>query len=150
MVNIVQSAADVQFLKTVDKSARTEDGEILEFRPDCPFRSVTDLKAFDDAEKKKGVSMTDPSQYEPLESIIARCRRGELYFDPNKGWYGVDSKTDIDKVLDEFEDPIDDLTNIDDMAEKLAEELNETPDAVAPAEQQGAASPAPEKVEQEA
>lgn len=142
MVNIVKSAADVQFLKTIDKSAVTEDGEIIEFRPECPFRSITDLKAFSDAEKKKGVSMTDPSQYEPLESIIARCRRGEMIFDADKGWYAVDGKH-VDDALDNYEELVDDLTAIDDAAIAIQASLQQPVDAPAIPPTEGETSPSP-------
>lgn len=141
MINIVQNKEEVALLKSVDKSAITTDGEILEFRPDCPFRSITDLKAFDDAEKKKGVSMTDPSQYEPIESIIKRCMRGEIAYDPNKGWYGVDSEH-VEDALDNYEEPVDDLTAIDDAAVAIAEAYN-AQQATPPAEKQVDPSPAP-------
>lgn len=142
MVNIVKSAADVQFLRTIDKSAVTEDGEIIEFRPECPFRSITDLKAFSDAEKKKGVSMTDPSQYEPLESIVARCRRGEMIFDTEKGWYAVDGEH-VDDALDNFEELVDDLTSIDDAAIAIQESLQKPVDVPATTPAEGETSPSP-------
>ena len=135
MFNIVKSATDVQFLTSVDRSARTVDGEILEFRPSCPFRSITDLKAFDDAEKPKGVSLTDPSQYEPLESILARCMRGEMAFSAEKGWFSIKGDADLDAVFD-ADEPVDDLTAIDDLAENIVSEINQKQSATHVADEQ--------------
>jgi len=41
------------------------------------FRSITDLKGYDDAEKNDLPSLTDRSSYEPLQSSIKRMLRGE-------------------------------------------------------------------------
>lgn len=121
MVTIVKSAAEVKQIVSLDRSAfNKETGEIIEVRPDVPFRSITDLKAFSDAEKSDKPSMTDPSQYEPLESILQRCQRGELVFDASKGWYEFDGNDvqNVDDILDR-EEPEDDLTFIDDQAEAI-------------------------------
>lgn len=52
-------------------------GEVLEIvEPECPFRSITDLKGYNDDESyEPGTSQVDLTGYEPLESIIARCTR---------------------------------------------------------------------------
>jgi len=54
------------------------------------FRSITDLKGYDDAEKNDLPSLTDRASYEPLQSSIKRMLRGETV--PSNG---LDFSTDI-------------------------------------------------------
>lgn len=63
-------------------------GELIGGRPDCPFRSLTDLKGYnDDKFMKPGSSMVDLTGYEPLSSIISRCMRVQI--GPNGQQYQV-------------------------------------------------------------
>lgn len=118
MLNIVKDAAEASRLRTLDRSAVTVDGEIIEARPEVPFRSITDLKAYDDAQRFYQPSLTDPSLYESLEEIFARCRRGELIAQ-KRARFASEKIADDDLIeVDEFED----LTDVDDMAEKLLSE----------------------------
>lgn len=50
-------------------------GEIHEGRPECPFRSITDLKCFSDLETDFGESVVDTDGYEDINSIIQRILR---------------------------------------------------------------------------
>lgn len=118
MLNFVKDAVEASRLRTLDRSAVTADGEILEARPEVPFRSITDLKAYDDAQRFYQPSLTDPSLYESLEEIFARCQRGELIAQ-KRARFASDEIADDDLIeVDEFED----LTDVDDMAENLKRE----------------------------
>ena len=52
-------------------------GEVFQIQKEVsPFRTITDLKDYHDAETyEEGTSMTDLSGFEPLTSIVARCMR---------------------------------------------------------------------------
>lgn len=146
MINKAESFQAVVASGKLDKSfLNTNTGEIVEFRPSCPFRSVTDLKAFSDDERFTKPSLTDESQYEPLQNIVARCMRGEMMaFDVKKGgWYEKANGADFtDDELDTPE-PVQDLTVMDDEADRLVSLLN-TPKA----DVNGSTSEAPQKAEQ--
>ena len=129
MLNFVKDAKEASQLSTIDRSAVTADGEIIEARPEVPFRSITDLKAYDDSQRFYQPSLTDPSLYESLEDIFKRCQRGELVAQ-KRARYASDEIDDDDLFeVDGFED----LTDIDDMAEKLAREASEKSSATSPA-----------------
>lgn len=50
--------------------------KIVDIRPfDTPFRSITNLRSYGDAERISGECKVDPSVDEPLEKIVARCMR---------------------------------------------------------------------------
>ncbi len=53
-------------------------GEILETRPNIPFRSATDDKAYDGREKNSGERRIDASGYITIQEMEARCRRGDF------------------------------------------------------------------------
>lgn len=99
-------------------------GEIIEGRPDVPFRSLTDLKQYkDDEQYEPGTSMVDETGYEPLASIVARCMRtmkapnGQLISVLDKtalkaeesqvGVYEASSATSVDEAF-ATQDPTDD------------------------------------------
>ncbi len=143
MVNIVEKPEDIMAIKTLDQSYFNKaTGEVVEFRPQVPFRSITDLKAFNDAEHNDQPTECDQTQYEPLETIIARCQRGEMVFSADKGWFQYSGKIDEDEVLDQYM-PEGDLTDIDVQAEKMFEELTSNTPATPVAEPAPAPSPAP-------
>lgn len=107
----------------LDKSVVTEDGEVIEARPDVPFRSITDLKGYNDDEVNTLPSLVDDSEYEPLESIIARCQRGELIGVRDTGYFEYSGDFNDDAVLDqEFYEQ--DLTAVDDAAELMAQRVS--------------------------
>ena len=130
MQNVVLNADEAKTLMTVDRSAITADGEVIEFRPDVPFRSITDLKAFSDNEKSDMPTLTDESLYEPLEDIFRRCQRGELVAQKRGQYAGSDVDDEDLYDVDDFED----LTDIDAKAENLAQ------DALKAQEQSGTSS----------
>nr|QJB21656.1 MAG: hypothetical protein [Microvirus sp.] len=66
-------------------------------RKDVPFRSITDLKDFDDRTIITDPSETDPSQYVPTEILIGRIMRGESYRRP------VDREFEIHDGSDNFD-----------------------------------------------
>ena len=47
-------------------------------RENCPFRSITDLKDYNDDEVNREPSLTDPEQDEPIGKLVARMLRGEM------------------------------------------------------------------------
>ena len=121
------SAEMAKHLTTIDRSAVTADGEIIDPRPDVPFRSISNLKAYDDAQRFYKPSLTDPTLYESLEDIFKRCQRGELVAQ-KRGTYAPSDVADDDI---EFND-IEDLTDIDDMAENLVAEAEQKKEQVSP------------------
>lgn len=133
MQNVVQNADEVKQLMTIDRSAVTVDGEIVEFRPDVPFRSISDLKAYNDNEKSDMPTLTDESLYEPLEDIFKRCQRGELIAQKRGQYAGDVSDDDLFDV-----DDMEDLTDIDDRAENLAQEALKAQEQSEPSSDNGA------------
>lgn len=134
MQNVVSTAEEAKTLMTVDRSAITADGEVIEFRPDVPFRSITDLKAFSDNEKSDMPTLTDESLYEPLEDIFRRCQRGELIAQKRGQYAGSDVDDEDLYDVDDFED----LTDIDAKAENLAQEALKARESTTQAGEQGA------------
>lgn len=53
-----------------------ETGELIEGRPDCPFRSLTDNKNFDPRERKSTLpSKTVANGWQSIQSLYERCMR---------------------------------------------------------------------------
>ena len=51
-------------------------GKIVDIRPfDTPFRSISNLRSYGDAERISGECKVDPSADEPISAIVARCMR---------------------------------------------------------------------------
>ena len=73
----------------------TETGEIIETRPDCPFRSATDDKGYCFKEHNSGISNVDPDSYVSIQEMEARCRRGDLV-PQYRGSYDAQDIDDID------------------------------------------------------
>ena len=67
-------------------------------RPDCPFRSVTDLKAYADSEEIPDYDLTDQN-WESVASIVARMQRGESVA-TRPAYYESDYESDKDTLLD--------------------------------------------------
>jgi len=62
-----------------------------------PFRSITDLKDFNDDEVydlKKEPSLTDPSQDESIETLVARMMRGEIVLGQQAPRYDFENVVD--------------------------------------------------------
>lgn len=72
-----------------------ETGEIVEMRPNVPFRSATDDKAYCKMEHNDGVSNVDPDSYVSIQEMEARCRRGDLV-PQYRGSYDAADIDDID------------------------------------------------------
>lgn len=134
MQNVVSTAEEAKTLMTIDRSAITADGEVIEFRPEVPFRSISDLKAFSDNEKSDMPTLTDESLYEPLEDIFRRCQRGELIAQKRGQYAGSDVDDEDLYDVDDFED----LTDIDAKAENLAQEALKARESATQAGEQGA------------
>lgn len=72
----------------------SETGEVIETRPNCPFRSATDDKGYCFREHNSGVSNVDPDSYVSIQEMEARCRRGDLV----PQYRGSYDATDIDDI----------------------------------------------------
>jgi hypothetical protein len=69
------------------------------------FRSISDLKGFNDSTKFTEPSLTDSSHYVPTDVLVGRCLRGENRsgFLGASGTFDYDTDSlDIDKVEQEF------------------------------------------------
>lgn len=80
-----------------------ETGEIIETRPNCPFRSATDDKGYCFKEHNSGISNVDPDSYVSIQEMEARCRRGDLV----PQYHGSYDTQDIDDI------DLADLSNIE-------------------------------------
>lgn len=123
-------------------------------RPNCPFRSITDLKGYRDAEVyHPDDSILDEEGYEPLSETIRRCtveRHGKTYVDISKlpvtrpVYYdpAFDGKTP-DQQAAIFDDvvnpPIEDLEDLNMHVERVANQLNSTASEELSTTSQGAA-----------
>lgn len=97
-----------------------ETGEVIDFVEISPFRSITDLKDYNDNEKSDLPSLTDPSLYESLDDIFKRCQRGELIAQKRALWSDRSEEELLETPLVDG----DDLTVIDDIVD-LADVLTE-------------------------
>lgn len=116
-------------------------------------RSILDLGDFNDDEKDFGPSLTDPSQDEPIEALVARMLRGEIV-GHGQPQFDTDADTSAEEIFerqsltskDGFD--ISDAPLIQKRAEKAikglkkAKEVPPTPEAEKPKEE--ASKPAPE------
>lgn len=78
-----------------------QTGEVRnEKRPDVPFRSVTDLKDFNDNEVyEPNTSLTEPGQDVNIRVLAERCERGELV-PLRSGYFVPDQYETLDEALD--------------------------------------------------
>lgn len=92
-----------------------ETGEVLEPVSDVKFRSAYNTGAYKDNEVCLTGSMVEDDNYEPLESLLARCMRREVSLNSLlKNSTGLPAGIDEDDFLDVDEDDYqDDLTTID-------------------------------------
>lgn len=97
-----------------------ETGEVIDFVEISPFRSIRDLKDYNDDESSDLPSLTDPSLYESLDDIFRRCQRGELIAQKRAVWSDRSEEELLDTPLMDG----DDLTVIDDIVD-LADTLTE-------------------------
>lgn len=95
--------------------------QIVKIARNPKFRSITD-GLLSDPERGFPESITDSSQYESVQSIEARCMRGELMLQKNPTYEFDGDVTEAD--LDVEEPEYDELTHFDDLAEQLYQELN--------------------------
>lgn len=98
-----------------------QTGEFLE--RECPFRSITDLKDFDDSETyEPGTSETEPGQGVNLKELYARCCRGEIVPQRNVGGYAIETDDRGNVIGQSLDDAFDteDLTQAEgfDLADK--------------------------------
>lgn len=93
-----------------------ETGEVFEPIGGSPFRSITDLKDFSDNEKAVGESVTDPTGYEPIESVVKRMQRGDKLAEflqrQRQAQYDVKEGDDANAFLDNPPSVIDDIAEV--------------------------------------
>ncbi|MBO4643305.1 MAG: hypothetical protein J5716_01710 [Alphaproteobacteria bacterium] len=94
--------------------------QVVKLARNPKFRSITD-GFLSEPERGFPESITDSSQYESVQSIEARCMRGELMLQKNPIYEFDGDVTEAD--LDVEEPEYDELTHFDDQAEQLYEEL---------------------------
>lgn len=115
------------------------------------FRSITDLKGYQDFSKTPGGSLCDPSQYEPIESLVKRLTRGEIFVTSNAEY---DEDPSFDVVPPQRQDGFDlsDIPRYAEQAERASEALKKLK-ATPPSEKvekpkEEAPKPSPEAVKQ--
>lgn len=91
-----------------------ETGEIVKSK----FRSITDLKGFNDDEKSSKPSLTTTDGYESLDDIFRRCQRGELILQRRDFSYSKQSAGEL--LAQEMRD-FDDMTDVDEYIDDLIE-----------------------------
>lgn len=79
-------------------------------RNNCPFRSITDLKNYEDNETIKGPSLTDTSQYVPLDIMIKSMTTQEYNWRKMHSLYVSDEEIEKDGLLG-----IDEITDLTDL-----------------------------------
>lgn len=79
-------------------------------RTNCPFRSITDLKSFEDNEVIKGPSLTDTSQYVPLDIMIKSMTTQEYNWHKVNSQYVSDFELEKEGLLGV--EAIEDLTDL--------------------------------------
>lgn len=89
-------------------------GEIIKSK----FRSITDLKGFNDDEKSSKPSLTTTDGYESLDDIFRRCQRGELILQRRDVTY---SKQSAEELLAQEMRDFDDMTDVDEYIDDLVE-----------------------------
>lgn len=89
-------------------------GEIIKSK----FRSITDLKGFNDDEKSSKPSLTTDDGYESLDDIFRRCQRGELILQRRDAVY---SKQSAEELLAQEMRDFDDMTDVDEYIDDLIE-----------------------------
>lgn len=84
-------------VEVIDK----QTGEVRdEKRPDVPFRSVTDLKSYNDNEVfVENSSLTEPGQDVNIRVLADRCERGELV-PLRSGYFNPEQYETLDEALD--------------------------------------------------
>lgn len=92
-------------------------------RTNCPFRSITDLKNFEDNEVIKGPSLTDTSQYVPLDVMIKSMTTQEYNWHKLNSQYVSDFELEKEGLLgiEEIEDLTDLVTPYESSSPELAE-----------------------------
>lgn len=92
-------------------------------RINCPFRSITDLKDYEDNEVIKGPSLTDTSQYVPLDIMIKSMTSQEYNWHKLNSQYVSDFELNKQGLsgLDEIEDLTDLVTQYESTSPEVAE-----------------------------
>lgn len=103
-------------------------------RTNCPFRSITDLKDFEDNEVIKGPSATDTSQYVPIDIMIKSMTTQEYNWHKLNSQYISDFELEKQGLsgIDEIEDLTDLVTQYESTSPEVAEGTG-APDGEVPA-----------------
>lgn len=89
-------------------------------RANCPFRSITDLKNYDDNEIIKGPSLTDTSQYVPIDVMIKTMTQQEY------NWHKVNSHYVSDFELEN--NGLSGITEIEDLTDLVTQYESTSPE----------------------
>ena len=91
--------------------------------PSSRYRTIVDLKSYDDAEKTKNKSITDTTDYLPLREQILR-------FFPDGRFPVIDGYEDVEDfdAEDEIDDKLDFVDHVVDKIEEERGELSPAPD----------------------